>query len=168
MPEDEELEEEIEYSEEEVEPIDLKIQELGHEVHDNKLTEFLQQSTESVTPSLQEIETREQLEQNVAETPIQKSDDFEGTRPQVNYDTMTQEQERIYEIESMQPTQMQTNIGEAPLPDFVDSLKQSGLSISEDVRPRQIEAGTHSTKRKLPFEKEDRKYKPVEFKKSGY
>ena len=157
----EDIEEESELEEE--------IEEEEEEVQEDKLQEFLQQSTQSVTPTLQEVQSsQEQLETNVIQTPA-PSLEGEEERPNMNYDLMAQEQERSYEIDSMRPSQLSSSeAGEAPRQEFLDPMQGRNLGVRDDMRPRQIEAGVQSTKKRLPFEKEDEKKYQVDMSKKSY
>ena len=151
-----ELEEEVS-KEEESKQIEI--------IEDNEFHEFIQSSNESFTPILEKIETlqQESLEQNVGSAPIvqekkdEKSKDYSPTSNEPNYS-------------SSEKIKYQTNTGPGILKprEISEDLPRQGLlepriRTQNNLRPTMIDTKVIEEKTRLPFEKDDKKYKEFRF-----
>ena len=150
MAEEEEIIEESELEEE--------TEEQYEEIDDHKFTQFMQ--TQRIAPTLNQIQTPQavSMEQNIMSTPTIDADEETN---QIRYDVTTEEQRRKYEIASqgsMDPTLIST-ISNTRGPELLDSSTGRNILGRGGMEPEMIERGMENTKKKLPFEQDDkRKY----------
>jgi len=138
-------------------------QESGGELteDENKLKEFITESFSSsnISPSLEKIH----------EVPrqIELEQDFSSntkTKPQQKmYVTVSQEEKRLYESQSraMEPPVLKPNRSATQQANFINPLAGRNIPIQDDLQPQIIRPQTHQMKQRLPFEKQDNKYKEV-------
>ncbi len=157
--EESELEKEIEEieSQEENEVLEKTLEE---EIKDNEFHEFLQPSTEISAPILERVETpqQESLEQDVASTPVSSNVD-EG---QIDYSVNSNYSEGgaiNYQTNTGPPILSPTEIsGNLPRQELLNPLTQMETP-QDNINPKMIDTEFIEEKRRLPFEKEDKKYK---------
>ena len=136
-------------------------------IDDNEFREFIQPSTQEFinipAPVLQKVETpqQESLEQDVASSPITQTRDEE----QIKYSTTSNEpnysagQEIKYQT-SIEPTILKpAEISEnLPRQEFLEPLSRVETP-QNNIIPKMVDTEFIKEKRRLPFEKDDKKYK---------
>lgn len=148
-------------------PEDLEehVEEIREEIDENKLIEFFQ-SRENVIPILSKIRTRVpdfNLERDIESTPT-KTEQPEPQRTQMNYSSFADEEESRNYQTSQPPVLRPISRGETFQPGLIDPLR--GKGIQEDtMQPTMVETGVINQDRRLPFDRDDKKYKEVRFKK---
>jgi len=170
MPKDEEeseLEEEVEEVESEKEtsnqissqtiaPIEVSNIE---EVDEERFQQFMQPiSTENFSPTLEQINQpipTPNLEQDIAFTPTQEE-------TSTKYDFTTEEEAKRYKASSrgieppvLTPRETSQRVR------LLNPLERRNIPRADDMQPRMFGTRTTTQKRKLPFEKDDDKYKEV-------
>jgi len=149
--EDSELEEIVELKEESQETPIL--------IDNSQFQEFLQPTAQASTPVLQRVNDAPQqinLEQGIATAPTSA----ESTGRINNYSTGIQEQEKTqanYEPPVLRPI----NIGTQDEQIFIDPFADMRTNIQTNIQLRAIQPEFEQQARRLPFEKQERKYKDV-------
>ncbi len=174
MPKNKEEDSEDEESELEKEIEETESQETNEVVDDSEFREFIQPSTQEFidisTPTLERVETPQQipLEQDVASTPVSPSSDDD----QIDYSTTSNEPkysagEQIkyqtnVEPPTLRPAEISENVPRQELLDPMAGIRfnpQDNINISPEI----VNTEFIEEKRRLPFEKEDKKYKEFRF-----
>jgi len=161
---DSELEKEIE--ETESQEVNKILEKTSEEIiDDNEFHEFIKPSTESFTPVLEKIETpqQESLEQNIASVPISsnvKEDqiDYAITPNEPNYSAT----EKIKYQTNIEPPILKPIRINEELPRQELLEPQTGIE-TDNLRPKMIDTEFIEEKTRLPFEKDDKKYKEFRF-----
>jgi hypothetical protein len=127
----------------------------------NEFHEFIKPFTESISPVLKKIEIpkQESLEQNISSAPIiqekkdEKSKNYSTTSNEPNYSSS----EKIkYQTNIEPPILKPTKISE-DLPR--QELLEPRIRTQTNLRPKMVDTGFIEEKTRLPFEKDDKKYK---------
>jgi len=158
-----ELEKEIEETEsQEVNKILEKTSE--ETIDDNEFHEFIKPSIESFTPVLERIEIpqQESLEQNVDSAPITQIKDeeqikYSATSNEPNYST-TEKIKYQTNIEPLilKPTEISEDL---PRQELLEPLTRLEINPQNNLRPKMVNIEFIEEKTRLPFEKDDKKYK---------
>lgn len=157
--EDSELEEIVELKEE--------FQETQIPIDDFQFQEFLQPTTQASAPVLQRVNNAPQvnLEQDIAiaptsTQPTQRIRDYSTTVNTPDYSTGTHEQEQTqtnYEPPVLRPV----NTGSQDEQIFIDPFANMRTNNQNNIQQRAIQPEFEQQTRRLPFEKQERKYKNV-------
>lgn len=136
-------------------------QEAGGVVEDeNKIDKFISTpfSAGDFSPSLEKIQDIPQRTEFEPESLSTKEDQ----ESQKMYGIVTEEEKRLYESRSrsmdppvLNPTKMTQRT------QFIDPLAGRNIQTQNDMEPEMIRTQTRQERQRLPFEKEDNKYKEV-------
>ncbi len=150
--------------------LEEKIEEAEEITEDSQFHEFLKPPTETFSPVLERVETpqQESLEDNMASISTFTSNEDE--RKDIDYPTTSNE--IIYnpsrdipsiDYQPIRPsilTSIRTS-EDLPRQEFLDPLKEMRIDIQDNFFPEIIDTSIINQKTRLPFEKEDKKYKEI-------
>lgn len=150
--------------------LEKEIEETEETIDDNEFIEFIQPSTQEFinisAPVLERVETpqQESLEQDIASTPV-SSNANEG---QIDYSTTLNEpnysagQEIKYQTNINPPTLRSAEISEnLPRQELLDPMAEIRFNPQDNMNmsPEIVNTEFIQEKRRLPFERDDKKYK---------
>jgi len=154
--------------EEEIEESDLEevVDEISdEEVDDSRFQQFMQMPAGQMTaPTLDQINQPFQtpnLEQDTASTISTSIPEEESPKA---YSFTTEEEAKKYESSSGMRAPILTSDRNIPEQRFLlNPLEGRDIPRTDDMQPRMMRTQTKTERRKLPFEKDDEKYKEVKF-----
>ena len=153
--------EKVSESQEEESELEEKVEQEEETFVDDQFHEFIQPSTESVSPVLEKVETFEQesLEQNVGSAPIQTDSEEKDSVKYSQESNYIEENATKYQ-KSVEPPVLSSSVRDSSLrQEFLHTPKEIDFSPQESVRPEPIHAGFVEREQKLPFENDSKKYK---------
>ena len=167
MPKKEKKSEESDNLEEQVKKQVKNVPNVRETIDETKFEEFFQSSRQNIVPILEKVKNRDiNLEKDIepVETPAKNT--REQRQPQTNYSSFAEEVEsRSYQTGQppvLMPVERSGN--SRTQAGLIDPLRGRGIE-QDNMQPRMIETGISNEDRRLPFERDDRKYKEVKFKK---
>jgi len=145
---------------EDISELEEEIEE-AEETDESQFQQFIEIPTgEFITPTLEQINQPfaiPDLEQNVAFTSTEKS-----PKTSKIYEFTTEEEAKRYESGSpgMEPPILRTNI-DLQQTRFLDPFEGRNIQRFDEMEQRIMKTRTKTERRKLPFEKDEDKYKEV-------
>ena len=150
--------------------LEEEIKETEEDIEDNKFVEFLQISTEPNPPVLEKIQHSQEiatLEQNIISTPISQDEktqsDYAIDLNKPDYLEKNIETEQEYQTNFSPPVLEPVKISEEfQTQEFLDPLAGRMIDSSNNLNQKMIETRFIERHARLPFEKDEKKYKDVE------
>jgi len=149
--------------------LEEEIGETEKNIDENKFIEFLQISTEPSAPVLKKIQDAPEiatLEQDIISTPTHKEErtqtNYEISLNKPDYPEQDTKTEQKYQTNFSPPVLTPANISEElPSQEFIDPLAGKMISPQNDPNQKIIETSLIKRENRLPFEKDEKKYRDV-------
>ena len=151
--------------ESEEENLEEQVEDINEEIDEDKFNRFFQ-SGENVIPILEKVQNSNKnfnLETEVPETKAEQPEREKKFQPSYTSFINDEGESRAYQ-NSEPPVLRPVSRGNEFHPGFIDPLR--GRQIQNDsMQPTMVETGAVNQDRRLPFERDEKKYKEVKFKK---
>jgi len=149
--------------------LEEEIEETEKNIDENKFIEFLQISTKPSAPVLEKIQNAQEistLEQDIISSPTHKEEriqiDYESSLNKPDYSEQNIEKEKKYQTNFSPPVLTPVNISkELSNQEFIDPLAGKMISPQNDQNQNIIETRPIERESRLPFEKDEKKYRNV-------
>ncbi len=149
--------------------LEEEIEETEENIDNNKFVEFLQISTEPGAPVLKKIQNAQEiatLEQDIISTPISKEEkiqtDYTPALNKPDYSEPNTETEQKYQTNFSPPVLEPVKISrELQNQEFLDPMAGRMIDNPNNLNQKMIETGVVERDTRLPFEKDEKKYRDV-------